>query len=171
MRIGGVMIYFFLFFFCWGEFVCSSQMSMKSHRDIMKLSKRPLDVVFFQSVWPRCVEIGHFIRWNFSTWSCIKWIENQIFKPFDLSFLRYLPSIFIVFWLCVSTNHRLHYSLILYQPPRSWTLHSENCAVYSHRCSCSQPIISHLKESTERALWFFRASSCWLLNASHLVLC
>lgn len=104
MRIGGVMIFFFFFF--WGEYVCSSQMSMKSHRDIMKLSKRPLDVVFFQSVWPRCVEIGHFIRWNFCTWSCIKWIENQIFRPFDLSFLRYLPSIFIVFWLCVSTNHR-----------------------------------------------------------------
>lgn len=114
MRIGGVLIFFFLG--GWGEYVRSSQMSMKSHRDIMKLSKRPLDVVFFQSMWPQCEEIGHFIRKNFCTWSSVKWIEKQRFstmKLFDLSFHRYLPSIFIVFWLCVSTNLQLDYFLNL----------------------------------------------------------
>lgn len=129
MRIGGVLIFFFFF---WVEQnVCSSQMSMKSHRDIMKLSTRPLYMVFFESVWPRCEEIGHFIWWNFCTWSSIKWIGKTDFQLWS-HLICHFTGIYHPFLLCfdcVSTNLRLDYFLNLYQPPRGWTLHSENCAV------------------------------------------
>lgn len=83
-------------------------MSLKSHRDIMKLSKTPLDVVFFQSVWPQCEKIGHISRWNFCPWSSNKWIENRdfqlwshlichftgIYRPFPLCFDCVCPQTF-----------------------------------------------------------------------------
>lgn len=116
-----VLAVFWFFFFFWeGEYVFSSQMSMKSHRDIMKLSKRPLDVVFFQSVWPRCKEIGHFIWWNFCTWNTValNGFKNRdfqlwshlichftgIYYQFSLCFDCVFPQTFgwTIFWISIS---------------------------------------------------------------------
>lgn len=137
-------IWFFFFFLGWGEYVCSSQMSMKSHRDIMKLSKRPLDVVFFQNVWPRCEEIGHFIRWNFCTWSSIKLIEKQIFN--SEAIWSVILQVFTIHFHCVLT-------VCFHKPP---------VRLFSESLSVSQGLNS--------ALWKLRrvVAQMFLLAAHYL---
>lgn len=93
------LFFFYFFFFGLGRICLQPSMSLKSHKDIMKLSERPLDVVFFQSLWPQREKIGLNSRWNFCPWSSNKLIDKRDFQQWS-HLICHLTGICCPFPLC-----------------------------------------------------------------------